>query len=112
MLEFMNYIGSALTFVIFLITIYLNKTSKEKSYFLMIITGLMFLYTLVGMPITSQSKAQKNIATYEKGISLSCASGFLFIGSTFTVDKDRWELEGNYFTNKQINEKIRADKCD
>ena len=72
----------------------------------------MFLYTLLGMPISSQNKAERNIATYNKGISLSCASGFLFFGSTFTVDKDEWKLEGNYFIDKKGIEKIRADKCD
>lgn len=112
MFEFMNYGESILSFVFFLVALYLYRSSKDKSYFLSIITGLMFAYTLFGMPFTQKNKAEENIASYEEGISLSCASGFLVFGSTYNVDKNQWQLEGNYFINTQVNEKIRADKCE
>lgn len=111
MIEFINYGSSILTFAFFLIALYLYKTSKEKSYFLSIITGLMFLYTLFVMPIIQMGKAEENVVSYKKGITLSCTSGFLMLSETFSVDKREWNLEGNYFIHKQIDQKIRVDKC-
>lgn len=112
MLDFINYGESVLTFVVFLVALYLNKGSKNKSYFLVIITASIFLYTLFGMPITQKSKADENIASYQNGSSLSCISGFLFFSYTFTVNENKWNLEGNHFVNKQTKENIRVDKCD
>ncbi len=112
MFDFINYGESILTFVVFLIALYVNKGSKKKIDFLSIITGLMFLYTLFGMPITQKSKADQNIVSYKNGSSLSCISGFLLFSSTFTVKEDKWDLEGNYFIDKQTKESIRVDKCE
>jgi len=112
MFDFINYGESVLTFVVFLITMYLNKGSGKKIDFLGIVTGLIFLYTLFGMPIVQKNKADKNIVSYEKGESLSCFSGFLFFSSTFSVKKNEWDLEGTYFINKQTKENIRVDKCE
>ena len=111
MFEFINYGELLLTFTFFIIAIYLNKGSKQKSYLLIIVTGLIFLYTLFGMPIIQKNKAIENIALYKNSASLSCVSGFLIFGSTFTVNKDRWDLEGDYFIHKQTKESIRTDKC-
>ena len=111
MFDFINYGGSILTLIVFLIAIYLERGSKKKSYFFIIITGLMFLYTLFGMPITQKNKADENIASYKNGSLLSCISGFLVFSSTFTIDEKQWDLEGNYFINKQTKESIRIDKC-
>jgi len=112
MFEFINYGEILLTLAVFLIAVYLEKGSKKKSYFFIIITGLIFLYTLVGMPIIQKNKADENIASYKNSASLSCVSGFLMFGSTFTVSDKRWDLEGSYFINKQTKESIRTDKCE
>ena len=112
MFDFINYGESALTFAFFLIALYVNKGSKNKIDFLSIITGLMFLYTLIGMPIIQKSKADENIASYKNGSTLSCVSGFLVFSSTFTVKENKWDLEENYFINKQTKESIRVDKCE
>jgi ABC-type uncharacterized transport system permease subunit len=112
MFDFINYGESILTFVIFLIAMYLNKGSEKKVDFLSIVTGLMFLYTLFGMPMVQKSKSDQNMVSYEKGESLSCISGFLFFSSTFSVKKKDWDLEENYFVNKQTKENIRVDKCE
>ena len=112
MFDFINYGESALTFVFFLIALYVNKGSKNKIDFLSIITGLMFVYTLIGMPIVQKSKADENIASYKNGSSLSCTSGFLVFSSTFAVQENEWNLEGNYFVNKQDKYSIRVDKCE
>lgn len=111
MFEFMNYGESALTFAFFLIALYLNKDAKKKSYFLSVITGLMFVYTLVGMPFIQKNKASEHVTAYKEGSSLTCVSGFLMFGGTFTVDQENWDLEGNYFINKQTKQDIRTDKC-
>jgi len=111
MLEFMNYGESILTLVVFIIALYLNKGSKKKSYVLIIITGLMFLYTLFGMPFTQKNKAAENVVLYKDGSTLSCSSGFLVFSSTLAVNEKTWDLEGNYFINKQNKETIRTDKC-
>ena len=111
MFDFINYGESVLTFAVFLIALYVNKGSGKKIDFLSIITGLMFLYTLFGMPITQKSKADENITSYKNGSSLSCMSGFLVFGSTFTVNKTSWDLDEVYFVNKQNKERIRVDKC-
>jgi len=111
MFEFINYVEILLTLAVFLIAVYLEKGSRKKSYLIIIITGLMFLYTLFGMPITQKNKADENIASYKNGTSLSCTSGFLVFSSTFTIDEKQWDLEGNYFINKQTKESIRIDKC-
>ena len=112
MFDFINYGESILTFVFFLIALYANTGSKKKIDFLSIVTGLMFIYTLFGMPITQKSKADENIASYKNGSSLSCTSGFLVYSVTFTVNKNEWDLEKNYFINKQTKENIRVDKCE
>lgn len=112
MFDFINYGESILTFVFFLIALYANSGSKKKIDLLSIITGLMFLYTLFGMPITQQSKADASITSYKNGSSLSCVSGFLVYSSTFTIKANKWDLEGNYFINKETKEKIRVDKCE
>jgi hypothetical protein len=111
MFDFINYGESALTLVFFLIALYVNKGSKNKFDFLSIITGLMFVYTLIGMPIVQKSKADENIASYKNGSSLSCTFGFLAFSSTFTLKENEWDLEENYFINKQTKESIRVDKC-
>jgi hypothetical protein len=112
MFEFINYGESILTFAVFIVAVYLNKGSKNKSYLLIIITGLMFLYTLFGMPIIQKNKAVESIASYKNGASLSCTSGFLAFSSTFTVNEKSWDLEGNYFIDKRTKESIRTDKCE
>ena len=112
MFDFINYGETIVIFVVFLVALYLDRGSKKKGYFLSILTGLMFLYTLIGMPITQKTKAEESKASYEKGATLSCTSGYLIFGSTFTVDKSNWDLEGNYYMDNQSSEKIRADKCE
>jgi len=112
MFDFINYGESALTFVFFLIALYVNKGSNKKVDFLSIVTGLMFVYTLIGMPILQQSKAEQNIASYKNGSTLSCISGFLVFSFSFTVEENNWDLEENYFVNKQNKESIRVDKCE
>ena len=112
MFDFINYGETILIFVVFLITLYLNKGSTKKIDFLSIVTGLMFLYTLFGMPIIQKSKADQNIVSYEKGDSFLCVSGFVFFSSTFPVRVNEWDLEGNYFVNKQTKENIRIDNCE
>ena len=112
MFDFINYGEIVLTFVVFLIAMYLNKGSGKKIDFLSIATGILFLYTLVGMPIVQKNKAEQNIVLYEKGESFSCMSGFLIFSSTFSVKENEWDLEGNYFVNKQTKENIRVDKCE
>jgi len=111
MFEFINYDQVVLTFVFFIIALYLNKGSKKKSYFLIIITGVIFLYTLFAMPIIQKNKAIENITLYKNSSSLSCVSGFLMFGSTFSIEKENWDLEGNYFIDKQTKQSIRIDKC-
>jgi len=111
MFEFINYGEILLTLVFFVIAIYLEKGSKKKSYLIIIITGLMFLYTLFGMPITQKNKSDESIALFKNGSSLSCTSGFLVFSSTFTINDKQWNLEGNYYINKQTQENIRTDKC-
>jgi len=111
MFEFLNYSEIALTLTFFIITIYLEKDSKKKSYVLIIITGLMFLYTLFVMPMTQKTKADESTASFKKGLPLSCTSGFLVFSSTFAIDYKQWDLEENYFIHKQTKESIRADKC-
>jgi len=111
MFEFLNYGESVLTFVVFLVAVYLNKDSRKKSYFLIIVTGLMFFYTLLGMPIVQEKKASENVASFKDNASLSCTSGFLVFSALFTVHANQWDLEGNYFINKETNETIRTDKC-
>jgi len=112
MFEFINYGEILLTLAVFLIAVYLEKGSKKKSYFFIIITGLIFLYTLVGMPIIEKNKSIGNISSYKNGSSLSCTSGFLVFSSTFTINDKQWDLEGNYFINKKTKESIRTDKCE
>jgi len=112
MFDFINYGEIILIFVVFLITLYLKKGSEKKIDFLSIVTGLMLLYTIFGMPIVQKNKAEKNIVSYKKGESFSCVSGFLFFSSTFSVKGNEWDLEENYFVNKQTKEKIRIDKCE
>jgi len=112
MLDFINYGEIILTFVIFLIALYVNKGSKKKIDFLIIVTALMFLYTLIGMPIVQKSKADQNIASYKNGSSFYCTSGFLMFSSSFIVKENKWDLEGNYFIYKQNKTKIRIDKCE
>ena len=112
MFDFINYGEIVLTFVVFLIAMYLNKGSGKKIDLLSIATGLIFLYTLVGMPIVQKNKADQNIVLYEKGGSFSCMSGFLIFSSTFSVKENEWDLKGNYFVNKQTKENIRVDKCE
>ena len=112
MFEFINYGGSILTLAVFLIAVYLERGSKKKNYFLIIITGLMFLYTLFGMPLTEKNKSIENIASSKNASPLSCTSGLLVFSSTFTVNKESWDLEGNYFIHNQTKESIRTDKCE
>jgi len=111
MFEFINYGEILLTLAFFIISLYLEKGSKKKSYFLIIITGLIFLYTLFGMPIIQKNNAKESADSYKKGSSLSCTSGFLVFSSTFAINNKQWNLEGNYFLNKKTHEKIRIDKC-
>lgn len=111
MFNFINFEESILTFVFFLIALYVNKGSNKID-FLSIITGLMFLYTLIGMPIIQKSKAEQNLASYKNGSSLSCTSGYSLFSFTFTVEENKWDLEENYFVNKQTKESIRVDKCE
>jgi len=111
MLEFMNYGESILTLVVFIVAVYLDKGNKKKSYLLSIITGLIFLYTLFGMPFVQKNKADENKALYKNGSTLSCTSGFLVFSSTFAVNEKTWDLEGNYFIDKQTKVSIRTDKC-
>ena len=111
MFEFINYGEIILTLIFFIIAVYLEKSSKKKSYLLIIITGIMFLYTLFGMPITQKNKANESTASYKKGSSLSCTSGFLVFSSTFSINDKQWDLEENYFIHKKTQESIRADKC-
>ena len=111
MFDFINYGESILTLVVFLLALYLNKGSKNKMDFLSIITGIIFLYTLIGLPIVQKGKAEESISSYKKGSSLSCMSGFLVFSSTFLVEEKQWDLNGNYFINKQTKDNIRVDKC-
>lgn len=111
MFDFINYGESILTFIVFLVALYLNKGSKKKIDLLSIITALIFLYTLFGLPITQKSKAEQNISAYKNGSSLSCMSGFLVFSKDYTVNEKEWDLDGNYFVNKQTKESLRADKC-
>lgn len=111
MFDFINYGESILTLVVFILVVYLERGSKKKSYFLIILTGLIFLYTLFGMPIMQKTKADENRSLYKKGSSLSCVSGFLVFSSNFTIHEKKWNLEGNYFINKNTKESIRIDKC-
>jgi len=111
MFEFINYGEILLTLAVFLIAVYLERGSKKKSYLIIIITGLIFLYTLFGMPMIQKNKAIENIALFKNSSSLSCISGFLVFSSTFTINDKQWNLEGNYYINKQTQESIRADKC-
>ena len=111
MFEFINYGEIALTLTFFIIAVYIEKGSKKKSYVLIIITGLMFLYTLFAMPMTQKTKAAESTASFKKGLPLSCTSGFLVFSSTFAIDYKQWDLEGNYFIHKQTQESIRADNC-
>jgi len=112
MFDFINYGEIIFTLVIFLIALYLNKGSEKKIDFLSIVTGLMFVYTLIGMPIVQQGKADQNIASYKNGSSFYCTSGFLVFSFSFTVEENKWDLEENYFVNKQSKESIRVDKCE
>jgi len=112
MFNFIHYGESILTFAVFLIALYLNKGSGKKIDFLSIVTGLIFLYTLFGLPFVQKNKAEQNIAFYEKGESLACISGFLVFSTTFSVNANEWDLEESYFVNKKTNKRIRVDKCE
>jgi hypothetical protein len=111
MFDFISYGESIITFAFFLIALYANKGSNKKIDFLSIITGLMFLYTVFGMPIIQKGKADENIVSYKNGSSLSCTTGFLVYSATFIVKENEWTLEKNYFINKETKESIRVDKC-
>ncbi len=109
MSEFINY-GLAIIFfvlVLFVFVLMVLETKEKRSYGLLVVSILLFVFTIYIDPMMRHNDANKNIDLFKHQKNIECSSTW----EKYLVSQKDWKLEGFYFIKNDGGLTIRADKC-